>query len=108
MLTEGRTANSGEAIRHLVCVATLADLAQDPQEGEIARLVYDQLRADFSDEDLRRALAWIVLCPDDGTVLTSAPALGLRREIDENAIRNRASLYAEKFLGRVTGRLGGP
>ena len=103
-----RGENPGEAIRHLVCVATIADLAQDPQEGEIARLIYDHLRETYSAEDLRRALAWIVLCPDDGTVVTSAPAIGLRREIDENAIRNRAPLYAQKYLGRVLGEIREP
>ena len=100
--------NPGAAIRHYVCLATVADLAQDPQEGEIARLVFDHLRQTYSPEDLRRALAWIILCPDDGTVITSAPAIGLRREIDENAIRNRAPLYAQKFLGRRLGAITAP
>lgn len=103
-----RADNPGEAIRHFVCLATVADLAQDPQEGEIARLVYDHLRQTFSTDDLRRGLAWVVLCPDDGTVITSAPAVGLRREIDENAIRNRAPLYAQKFLGRLVGTIREP
>lgn len=98
--------NPGAAIRHLVAIATIADLAQDPQEGEIARLVFDQLRAGFTDDQLRRGLAWIILRPDDGTVPTSVPSLGLRREIDENAIRNRAPLYAGKFLGRLLGTIG--
>ncbi|HLP03444.1 MAG TPA: ABC transporter permease [Opitutaceae bacterium] len=97
--------NSGEVIRHLVGLATIADLAQDPQEGEIARLVFDYLRATLPEPQLRRGLAWIVLRPDDGTMPTSAPALGFRREIDENALRNRAPLYAQKFLGRLTGQL---
>lgn len=101
-------ANTGEAVRHLVCVATVADLAQDPQEGEIARLVFEQLRASCPEDELRRALAWVVLCPDDGTVLTSVSAIGLRRDIDENAVRNRAPLYAQKFLGRLTGALAAP
>lgn len=100
--------NAGEAIRHLVALATLADLGQDPQEGEIARLVFDHLRATYSDEELRRALAWIILRPDDGTVVTSASAFGLRREIDESAVRNRAPLYAGKFLGRLTGAIAAP
>ena len=100
--------NTGETIRHLVCLATLADLAQDPQEGEIARLIYDHLRRSCSDDDLRRGLAWIVLCPDDGTVVTTATAFGLRREIDENAVRNRAPLYAQKYLGRLLGQIAAP
>ena len=35
-------------------------------------------------------------------------AFGLRREIDENAVRNRAPLYAQKFLGRELGRIREP
>ncbi len=100
--------NPGQAVRHLVCLATIADLAQDPQEGEIARLVYDHLRDAYPSDELRHGLAWVVLCPDDGTVITSAPALGLRRDIDENAIRNRAPLYAQKFLGRLVGTIREP
>ena len=103
-----QTGNLGEDIRHLVALAALADLAQDPQEGEIARLVYDRLRAAYPADELRRGLAWIILRPDDGTVVTSASAFGLRREIDENAIRNRAPLYAQKFLGRLTGEIREP
>ena len=103
-----QTQNSGENIRQLVALAALADLAQDPQEGEIARLVYDRLRAAHPADELRRGLAWIILCPDDGTVVTSASAFGLRREIDENAVRNRAPLYAQKFLGRELGRIREP
>jgi ABC-2 type transport system permease protein len=102
------TDNAGENIRHLVSLAALADLAQDPQEGEIARLVYDQLRAAHPADELRRGLAWIVLRPDDGTIVTSATAFGLRREIDENAIRNRAPLYAQKFLARELGQIREP
>ena len=100
-----QTDNSGEAIRHLVCLATLADLAQDPQEGEIARLVYEHLRKTYPADELRRGLAWIVLCPDDGTIVTSAPSFALHRQLDENAVRNRAPLYAQKFLARELGRI---
>ncbi|HLP07500.1 MAG TPA: ABC transporter permease [Opitutaceae bacterium] len=98
--------NPGAAVRRLVGLATIADLAQDPQEGEIARLVFDHLRATIPEPELRRGLAWIVLRPDDGATPTSAPALGFRREIDEDAVRNRAPLYAQKYLGRLTGQLG--
>ncbi|MFT3828329.1 MAG: ABC transporter permease [Opitutaceae bacterium] len=103
--TAANSDNPGEAIRCLVSLATIADLAQDPQEGEIARLVFDHLRATFPEPELRRGLAWVVLRPDDGTAPTNAPALGFRRELAEDAVRNRAPLYAQKFLGRLTGQL---
>jgi ABC-2 type transport system permease protein len=100
--------NPGEAIRHFVCLASIADLGQDPQEGEFARLVFDYLCQNYQPADLRRGLAWVVLCPDDGTVVTSAPGLGLQHEIDANAVRKRAPFYARKFLGRITGSITQP
>lgn len=102
---DGEDKNTGESIRRLLALATIADLAQDPQEGEIARLIYDHLRLHYPAEDVRRGLAWVVLRPDDGPVATNATMFGFRREFDEDAIRNRAPLYAEKFLGRLTGAI---
>ena len=102
------TDNPGAVVRRLVALAAIADLLQDPQEGEIARLLFDHLRTTVPESELRRGLAWIILRPDDGTVPTSAPSFGFRRELDEDAIRNRAPLYAQKFLGRLTGRLREP
>lgn len=103
-----RADNAGQAIRDLVCVATIADLCQDPDEGGMARLVFEELRASFKTEDLRRALAWVVLAPDEGTVVRYVPELGLPRHPPERAVRQRNILYARKFLGRLTGAITAP
>jgi ABC-2 type transport system permease protein len=50
-------------------------------------------------------LAWIVLYPQEGTVITSAPELGLERQYTERFIRERTDLYARKFLGRLRGKI---
>ena len=71
----------------------------------MARIVYEQLRAGFAPADLRRALAWVILCPDEGTVVRYAPELGLPRHPPERAIRQRSILYAQKYLGRLVGRI---
>jgi ABC-2 type transport system permease protein len=104
----GRVDNAGQAIRNLVCVASISDLSQEPQEGEIARIVFARLRSRFAPEDLRRALAWVVLAPDEGSVVRYAPELGLPRHPPERAIRQRNVLYARKFLGRLTGGIAVP
>jgi ABC-2 type transport system permease protein len=104
----GHLDNAGQSIRNLVCVAAIADLCQDPLEGEMAREVFDQLRREFSEPDLRRGLAWLILSPDEGDVIRKAPELGLPRHPPERIIRLRCSLYAQKFLGRIVGNIAEP
>jgi hypothetical protein len=101
----GHTGNAGQDTRNILCVAGIADVSEDVHEGEIARLVFDDLRADLGDERLSRVLAWIILYPREGTAVTSAPELGLNRQFREDIVRERTVLYAKKFLGRLRGKL---
>ena len=101
-----RNASRAQAIRSLLCVAAVADVAEDPLEGAIARAVLDQLYAHFEPAELEQGLSWVVLHPDAGEVLTSVPELGIPGTIPAAVIRERDALYAAKFLGRVRGRLG--
>jgi hypothetical protein len=101
----GRAGDPGQDTRNLLCVAGIADVSEDPHEGEIARLVFDDLRADLGDERLSRVLAWIILNPNEGEAITSAPELGLDRRFREPIVREREVLYARKFLGRLRGKI---
>ncbi len=101
----GHTGDAGQDARNLLCVAGIADVSEDVHEGEIARLVFDRLRADLGDERLSRVLAWIILYPKEGTAITSAPELGLPRKFREDIIRERTVLYGRKFLGRLRGKI---
>jgi ABC-2 type transporter len=101
----GRTGNAGQDVRSLLCVAGIADVSEDIHEGEIARLVFDDLRGQFGDERLSRILAWIILNPEKGRAVTSAPELGLERKFREEIIRERTVLYGKKFLGRLRGKI---
>ncbi len=101
----GQVAEAGRRVRNLLSVAAIADLREDPHEGEIARLVYIRLRADFGDARLAQLLAGIILGRQTGPVITSAPELGLKREYKEEFVRQRIDLYARKFLGRLRGRI---
>ena len=101
----GRTSDAGQSTRNLLSIAVIADASRDQYEGEIARLVYNDLRSNLRDEQLCRVLAWIVLYPQEGTVITSAPELGLERQYTERFIRERTDLYARKFLGRLRGKI---
>jgi ABC-2 type transport system permease protein len=101
----GQGADPGQGVRNLLCVAAIADVSRDLEEGQIARRVFDLLRARYEAQRLARILAWIALYPASGTVVTSAPELGLPRRYREAVIRQRVALYATKLLGRLNGRL---
>jgi ABC-2 type transport system permease protein len=98
-------ADAGQSVRNLLCVASIADLSEDPLEGEIARAVFDRLQADFPPAQLRRILTWVVQNPDAGTLVVNAPELGFRRHPPDWAIKSRNGLYARKFLGRLLGKI---
>jgi hypothetical protein len=104
----GRLDDAGQSIRNLVGVAAIADLIRDSREAEIARVVFDELRARFDQDQLRRGLAWIILAPGEGSVITNAPELGFGRHPPEAAVRSRSALYAQKYLGRVVGKISDP
>lgn len=101
----GRVSDPTQAIRNLLSVAVFADLNEDPLEGAIARVVVDHLFANFTESQLTRGLAWIILHPDDGSVPEHMPELGIPGDIDGSIIRERSILYAKKVLGRIRGRL---
>jgi hypothetical protein len=101
----GHVPNDAQAIRNLVSVAAIADVAQDPDEGAIGRTVLNFLFAHFRQDKLEHGLAWLVLAPGDGTVPTHVPELNIPGEIDEREVRIRDAIYAQKFLGRVLGRI---
>ena len=102
---QGRLDDAGQSIRNLVSVAAVADLCADPREREIARLVFRRIQSGFEPAVARQALAWIVLSPDDGQALTKAPELGLFRHPPERLVRQRTAIYAEKYLGRLVGKI---
>ena len=102
---QGKLDDSGQSIRNLVCIAAVADLCADPRESEIARLVFRQLSSGFEPAVARQALAWIILSPEDGRALTKAPDLGLFRHPPERLVRQRSVIYAEKYLGRLLGKI---
>ena len=102
---QGKLDDAGQSIRNLVGIAAVADLCADPRESEIARLVLRQLNSGFGPAVARQALAWIILSPEDGGVLTKAPELGLFRHPPERLVRQRSVIYAEKYLGRLLGKI---
>jgi ABC-type transport system involved in cytochrome c biogenesis permease component len=101
----GKLDDSGQSIRNLISLAAVADLSADPRESNIARLVFQQVKSGFEPSVARQALSWTILSPEDGQVVRKAPELGLFRHPPERLVRQRCVLYAEKFLGRLLGKI---
>ena len=102
---QGKLDDAGQSVRNLVSVAAVADLCADPRESEIGRLVFRQIGARYDPAQARQSLAWIILSPEDGLALTKAPELGLFRHPPERLVRQRSVIYAEKYLGRMLGKI---
>lgn len=95
-------------VRNLLSAAAIADITADPREAEIARVIFMELEVRQNPAELRRMLGWIILHPDGGSVVASAPELGFKRETRPEVVRERVRLYAKKFLGRLLGRIVDP
>jgi ABC-2 type transport system permease protein len=100
-----RVADPVQSALHLLDAAAIADITADPQEAQIARVIFMELEVRQNPEDLKRILAWIILHPDEGPVISSAPELGFKRQPREDVVRQRVQLYAKKFLGRLVGKI---
>jgi hypothetical protein len=96
-----------QAVRNMLYVAGAPDLLQmDDVERFIPILVLDRLRERMSDADLTKILYWIAMHPEDGgdAAIDQLAPLGLPNGTKpRRAVRDRAMLYAFKFLGRLTG-----
>lgn len=101
----GRVEDPAQAARNLLSVAAVADVTANLREAEIARVVFDELRARHARDELERILTWIILEPGKGSVVGRAPELGLRRHPTDSIIRERVTLYAKKLLGRLEGKI---
>ncbi|MBC7366399.1 MAG: ABC transporter permease [Undibacterium sp.] len=96
-----------QRVRNLLCVAAVPDSIQQPVERYLPPVVLHHLEDTYPKDKLIKILTWIVLHPEDGTVIDSLPDLGLQGTAgDPSVVRERSYLYALKFLIRITGRAG--
>lgn len=95
----------GQQVRNWMCLCTLQDLAQSEFEAQIPYVVFERLKKDLPKEKLKKALAWVILKPDDGKVILKASEVGVEDDMLETDVRERAAVYAKKLLGRMLGKL---
>ncbi len=95
-----------DRVRHLLCLAAVADVLQLPVERHLPRVVYRHLADTYPRENLIRILAHIALHPGEGPITDSLSYFGIEGAVgDAMILRERAYLYAIKFLARLTGRV---
>jgi hypothetical protein len=95
----------GQRVRNLLHVCSLADMVHSEFEGETAFVVFDKLKSEIDKDVLIKACAWVILKPNDGKAITKVPELGWDDDAEEDALRERAQMYAKKLLGRLEGKL---
>lgn len=100
----GQVADVGQRVRNLLCVCAIPDVAQDLLESYVPLVVYDHLKSDIQKDELTKALAFVVLNPTGGKVVTSIKELGFDADIPEESVRERSYLYAKKMLFRLQGK----
>ena len=94
-----------QQIRNWMCLCTFADLGRGLFEAEVPYVVFEKLKRDMPKEKLTKALAYIILKPDDGKLVLKAPDLGFEDDAPEADVRERHVIYAKKLLGRLVGKL---
>ena len=89
----------------MLYVAAVPDAIQLPVESYVPWVALEFLMDTYPREKLVKLLTWVVMHPEDGTVIDGLSALGLEGAAgDPYLVRERAYLYALKFNIRLTGR----
>ena len=94
-----------QQLRNWMCLCTFADLGRGLFEAEVPYVVFEKLKREMPREKLTKALAYIVLKPDEGKMVLQAPDLGFEEDAPEADVRERHVIYAKKLLGRLVGKL---
>jgi ABC-2 type transport system permease protein len=93
-------------IRNLLYIAAVPDAIQLPVERYMPRVVYEHLLDTYPRETLVKVLTYIVLNPEAGMVIDDISDLGVEGAAgDPLLVRERAYLYAIKYIMRLTGRV---
>ena len=93
-------------IRNLLYVAAVPDAIQMPVERYLPRVVYQHLLDTYPKDKLTKVLTYIALHPEEGMVIDDISDLGIEGAAgDQLVVRERAYLYAIKFIARLTDRV---
>lgn len=103
----GQVDNIPQRLRNLLSICAVADIVEDQNEAQIPVVVFNYIKGSVQKDQLIKALAWIIINDQDGTVLTNVKdikELSIDGEVQEDSVRERSTLYAKKLLFRVLGK----
>jgi ABC-2 type transport system permease protein len=93
-------------IRNLLYIAAVPDAIQLPVERYLPRVVYNHLVDSYPKDKLLKILTYIAQHPMEGPVIDDISDLGIEGAAgDPMIVRERAYLYAIKFIARLSGRV---
>jgi hypothetical protein len=104
----GRIDDTEQRARNLLYLPGAIDLLQLPAEPYVPRLVFAKLQREIPRDDLEKVLYWIAVhwASGNASAIREMTAFGIDvapETVDQ--VRNRASVYAVKLLGRLTGAI---
>jgi len=104
----GRLPDPEQRARNLLYIAGVIDLLQLPAERYVPRLVFAKLQREVPRDDLEKLLYWIGVhwASGEASAVQQMAVFGLDvppELVDD--VRNRASAYSLKLLGRLTGKI---
>lgn len=88
----------GQRVRYLLNACTIVDVSHDRLEHEFPLVIFDRLKQTIPPDELKQAVAWVILDPDEGKVVTQIPELDIDGEVDADTVRKRSATYGKKFL----------
>ncbi|MEP6716262.1 MAG: ABC transporter permease [Terriglobia bacterium] len=105
----GNVTDPVQRVRNLLYVAAVPDvLEMEILEGYVPRVVFDHLKKVIPKDDLVKLLYWVATHPSSGsdTAANQLEPLGLpKAPVDLSTVRERVSIYAVKFIGRMIGSI---
>lgn len=104
----GRVDDPVQRARNLLYVAGVIDLLQLPHEPYVPRLVFSKLQREIPRDDLVKILYVIAVrwASGDDSAIQEMGVFGIDTAPDDiDQVRNRASIYAVKLLGRLIGQI---
>jgi hypothetical protein len=96
---------TGQKVRNFISLMALVDILQMEFEGETPKILFERMKKDFKKDELIKAVAYVALKPDEGTVIEKSKDLDIEDGAAEDRVRERVGVYAKKVLGRLLGKL---
>jgi hypothetical protein len=101
----GKVEDIGQLVKNYCCLMSLIDIVHGEWEGEAPVKIYEKLTLEIPVDKLKKAAAWVHLKPDEGEIISKISDLDIDADVDKDFVKERATLYGKKILGRLMNKL---